>query len=527
MENEEGKTNITIDKKKKKDKKKKDKNNKKKNAKPSDIVSCIAFLSKDQKCYSKREQIYSDDESSDDSDADDISRKRKKREKKKDKYMINSIFQNEKKSKKIISEDLIISDDKKYIYEDELNIEKTDSIILNGKIYNDVGTLELHIFNYDESIFNIYDDTIIDNYPLCMDVVNSSYYKNTNLVAIGTLNKNIGLWDIHSMDSLEPVCYLGNQDNTYDDIHLNGKKKKKNAKNKKKRKVEPQAVQEVKETQELKEVQEELQNNETENDKEEAVAFEDATIGDKPSSHEKKKKKKYKNELQGHTDSVTCINISKIIPNLLCSGSKDHTIKLWDLSSLKTLHTFDFHNKKINNLNFHEKDTNLLLSTSSDKTLKIYDIRKNQVGLDIELDSTPESTIWSKANDYTIYSTDIHGYINKIDIRNAITTPNSFNNKNNIVKFKAFNTSCISLLNMECNTNLGLAGSEDGIIKAFDFSRFSENDHPPLIYTRNVKKNLFFMKDNTDWPHVVFLGCDNLYDWDLKECEEISKHFKL
>ncbi|VEV59299.1 periodic tryptophan protein 1, putative [Plasmodium vinckei vinckei] len=526
MENEEEKTSITIERKKKKDKKKKDKNNKKKNAKPSDIVSCITFLSKDQKRYSKKEQIYSDDESSDDSDVDDISRKRKK----KDKYMINSIFQNEKKSKKIISEDLIISDDKKYIYEDELNIEKTDSIILNGKIYNDVGTLELHIFNYDESIFNIYDDTIIDNYPLCMDVVNSSYYKNTNLVAIGTLDKNIGLWDIHSMDSLEPVCYLGSQDNIYDEIHLNGKKKKKNAKNKKKRKVEPEAGQEIQEADEAKEldevkevdeVQEELQNDES-------VAYENATIGDKPSSYEKKKKKKkYKNELQGHTDSVTCINISKIIPNLLCSGSKDHTIKLWDLSSLKILHTFDFHNKKINNLNFHENDTNLLLSTSSDKTLKIYDIRKNQVGLDIELDSTPESTIWSKANDYTIYSTDIHGYINKIDIRNAITTPNCFNNKDNIVKFKAFDTSCISLLNLECNTNLALAGSEDGIIKAFDFSKFTENDDPPLIYTRNVKKNLFFMKDNSDWSHVIFFGCDNLYDWDLKECEEIRKHFKL
>ncbi|WBY61176.1 periodic tryptophan protein 1 [Plasmodium yoelii yoelii] len=459
---------------------------------------------------------FSDDESSEESDVDDISYKRKNK-KKKNKDMIDSIFQNEKKSKKIISEDLIISNSKKYVYEDELNIEKTDSIILNGKIYNDVGTLELHLFNYDENIFNIYDDTIIDNYPLCMDVVKSSYYKNTNLVAIGTLNKDIGLWDINLMDSLEPVCYLGNHDNTYDDIYLNNKKNKKdkkNKKNKKKRKIN---------------VQEELPNVETKNEKEEAVVYENVTIGNNPSNVEKKKKNKnnLKNELEGHTDSVTCINISKMIPNLLSSGSKDHTIKLWDLSNLKILHTFDFHKKKINNLNFHEKDTNLLLSTSSDKTLKIYDIRKNQVGLNIELDSTPESTIWSKTNDYTIYLTDVNGYINKIDIRNAITTPNIFNNNNNIVKFKAFNTSCISLLNLSCNTNLSLAGSEDGIIKVFDFSKFGENEHPSLIYTRNIKKNLFFMKDNTDWPHVVFLGCDNLYDWDLKECEEISKHFKL
>lgn len=35
------------------------------------------------------------------------------------------------------------------------------------------------------------------------------------------------------------------------------------------------------------------------------------------------------------------------------------------------------------------------------------------------------------------------------------------------------------------------------------------------------------MKDNEDWPNVVFLGCDKLYDWDVFECEEIKKYFNL
>ncbi|CRG97013.1 rRNA processing WD-repeat protein, putative [Plasmodium gallinaceum] len=442
-----------------------------KEVKINDIVSCIACLSKDKKILNKnKEDILSNvsEESDSSSCKNDIKKKKKKKCENVsfDKYdTLDNIFNDEKKSKKIIFEDSIISNDKKYIYEDELNISKNDALILNGKIYKDVGTLEIHLFNYNDDIFNIYDDVIIDNYPLCLEIINNCYYQNKNIVAIGTLNSDIGLWDINNIDTLEPLSYLGN---SHEDIKKEEKKKKMQKKEK------------------------------------------------------KEKKKNYENNLRGHTDCVTCLNSSTLINNLLCSGSKDSTVKLWDLSNLSPLHTFTFHKKKINNVAFHTKEKNILFSTSSDKTLKIYDIRKNTFGLNINLTSTPESTIWSKYEEHVIFLSDVNGYINKIDIRN-IKSSNMI--ENSILKFKAFDKSCVSLLSTYYK-DLTLAGSEDGIIKAYDFSKVSENE-PFCVFTKNIKKNLFYMKDNEDWPNVIFLGSDKLYDWDLKSCEEIYKHFNL
>ncbi|KAI4835083.1 periodic tryptophan protein 1 [Plasmodium brasilianum] len=482
--------NIVQEKKNKKIKKKKLK--KEKNVKVNDIVSCIAFLSKDEKKIGSKKDLWSEEDES--SSIRGKNKSKKKRKKKSyvsesNEYIeLENVFNDEHEYRKVITEDSIIANDKKYIYEDELHLETDDVLILNGKIYSDVGTLETHIFNYDEDIFNIYDDAIIDNYPLCLQIINTcSYYKNKNIVAIGTLNKDIGLWDVHNIQELEALSYLGNKDS-----NESGRKKGGDTKDGSKR------------------------------------------CGvDK--NGRKKRSRLYEDiqddKLHGHSDCVTCLNLSKLTPNLLCSGSKDCSIILWDLSMLSPLHSFNFHNKKINNISFHTTDRNILLSTSSDKTIKIFDIRKNTVALSIPFDKTPESTIWSIWDDSIIFSSDVKGYINKVDIRQVTSSSKSvpFNRaKNNIVQFKAFNKSCVALLSPIIDyKNLILAGSEDGIVKVFDFSIFTEREQPHCVYTKNMDRNLFCMQNNEDWPNVVFLGCDQLYDWDLKSCNEIRKYFKM
>ncbi|SCQ17187.1 periodic tryptophan protein 1, putative [Plasmodium ovale] len=478
----------------KKKKLKKEKNAK--NEKKHGIISCISVLSKYEKRSGKIKSILSEDDELDSSCSE---YKLKKKKKKMDKLiedensMLNCIFNDEKKSKKVIKRDDIIASEQKYIYEDELSIEESDALVLNGRICNDMGTLEVHIFNYEQSIFNIYDDVIIDTYPLCLQVIHSSYYNNRNVVAVGTMNKEISLWDINNIDTMEPLCYLGENDM--------GAKRTKREKKRKKR-ITQAGEMEIGIAVKVEEAAEtELATYTTEDDK---------------ASEQR--------SLQGHGDSVTCLNSSKIIPHLLCSGSKDRTIKLWDLSRLSVLHTFNFHKKKINNVGFHSKKADLLFSTSSDKTLKIYDIRKNKVALNINLESTPESTLWSTHEEYAILSSDVDGYISKIDIRGAASSScNSIHR--DLIKFKAFDSSCVSLICTSYN-NLTLAGSEDGIINVYDFGTFTESGQPRCVYTKNLRKNLYYMKENEDWPNVVLLGCDVLYDWDMKLCKEIRNSVK-
>nr|SPJ13328.1 rRNA processing WD-repeat protein, putative [Plasmodium sp. DRC-Itaito] len=471
----------------------------KKEVKKSDIVSCITFLSRGKKKkslkesndepekyeeYEECEEYSSDYNHSDALSIEGKGRKKKKKRKKgkSGKYdVLENIFNDEREYKKSIVDDNLISKDKKYVYEDELNIEETDSIVINGKIYSDIGTLEIHVFNYDDNIFNIYDDVIIDNYPLCIEVIHQSYFKEKNILAVGTLNCNIELWDLHNIDMLEPLYFLGD-----DDMKILKKNKKRKLK---------------------------TNNN---------IHYKKENIKNLPQDDEQKNISKQ--NMNGHTDCITSLNSSKILPSLLVSGSKDSTVKLWDLHNLNNLHTFSFHKKKINNLSFHSKNKNILFSTSSDKTLKIYDIRQNQVALDINLSNIPEATIWNTQEENIILSSYIDGYVNKIDIKYINTSSNKPQN-NYLLNFKAFEKSCTSLLSTHYK-NLILAASEDGIIKAYDFHNIL-NEQPYCVYSKNLKKNLFYMKDNEDWPNVIFLGCDKLYDWDLFECEEIKKHFKL
>ncbi|CAA9991170.1 hypothetical protein, conserved in Apicomplexan species [Plasmodium knowlesi strain H] len=485
-----------IPKETKKKKVKKIKKNEKSAKKPSDIVSCIAFLSRDKKKSAGRkfEQLSEEDPSSE----SDVCEKRKRKKQKDKSHSYNAlqnVFNDEKENEKIIKEDNIIEENKKYIFEDELSIEEADALTLNGKIYSDIGTLEVHIVNYDEDIFNIYDDVIIDDYPLCMETIAESYYRGKNIVAIGTMKKEIGLWDINSIDTLEALSYLGGT------IEERRKKRRKG-------KVLAGKGEDSKADTPIAEIP--LVEDASQK------ACENAVVG--------KKRKQSKNNLQGHTECVTCLNSSKIIPNMLCSGSKDCSIKLWDLSNLTYLHSFNFHKKKVNNVFFHGNESSILLSSSSDKTLKIYDIRKNTVGLNIHLESTPESTTWNKFNDKEIFLSDVDGYVNKIDIR-YVTDPSSSFSHNNTVRFKAFSNSCISLVSTHY-PNLILAGSEDGLVKAYDFGTFGEQG-PMCVYTKNLKRNLYCMKENEDWPNVIFFGCDKLYDWDMKSCKELREYFKL
>ncbi|GAB69204.1 hypothetical protein PCYB_146330 [Plasmodium cynomolgi strain B] len=490
----------------KKPKKKKVKNEKSAK-KPSDIVSCIAFLPRDKNKSAGRqfEQLSEQDPSSESDHCENGNRKKQRDESDSDSYdALQNVFNDQRENEKIINEDTIIEMNKKYIFEDELSIEDGDALTLNGKIYSDIGTLEIHLVNYDEDIFNIYDDVIIDDYPLCLEVIGESYYQGKNIVAVGTMKKEIGLWDINSIDTLEALSYLGGGE---EDTLQESRKKRRKGRGGAEGDSQVGAV-----------------AGDSHVGGAEGDSLPGTALAEEAAEGAGQKRKQRKSNLQGHTECVTCLNSSKLIPNLMCSGSKDCSIKLWDLSNLTNLHSFNFHKKKVNNLSFHENESSTLLSTSSDKTLKIYDIRKDTAGLNIHLDSTPESTTWSKFNDKEIFLSDVDGYVNKIDIR-YVTDPSSNFSHNNIVRFKAFSNSCISLVSTHY-PNLILAGSEDGLVHAYDFGSFGVAG-PPCVYTKNLKRNLYCMKDNEDWPNVIFFGCDKLYDWDMKSCKELRQYFKL
>lgn len=92
------------------------------------------------------------------------------------------------------------------------------------------------------------------------------------------------------------------------------------------------------------------------------------------------------NELTGHKHAVTCLQIAREYPyNLIFSGSRDHTIRVWEMIWLKNQDKKDCvlnqilkgHTGPITALKLHGR-ANCLISGSLDKTIRIWKRKENK-----------------------------------------------------------------------------------------------------------------------------------------------------
>ncbi len=85
----------------------------------------------------------------------------------------------------------------------------------------------------------------------------------------------------------------------------------------------------------------------------------------------------YEKNLEGHKDEVTALIYS---PNgkYIISGSRDETVKMWDVSTRKNLKTFIGHKGTINSLSY-SYDGKYIASGSEDKTINIWDVKTGKL----------------------------------------------------------------------------------------------------------------------------------------------------
>lgn len=74
------------------------------------------------------------------------------------------------------------------------------------------------------------------------------------------------------------------------------------------------------------------------------------------------------NSLKGHTGYIDSLVFSPD-SKTFASGSKDKTIKLWDIASYNLIETLEKHENNVHSIIF-SNDGKLLYSSSTDKTIK-------------------------------------------------------------------------------------------------------------------------------------------------------------
>ena len=79
-------------------------------------------------------------------------------------------------------------------------------------------------------------------------------------------------------------------------------------------------------------------------------------------------------ELRGHSENVLCVTFNPSNPKQLVSGSCDHTIRVWDLTTETTLTTLIGHFHSVMCVAFNPDNPKQLLSGSSDRTVRVWDL---------------------------------------------------------------------------------------------------------------------------------------------------------
>ena len=240
-----------------------------------------------------------------------------------------------------------MSDDER----EELQILPTDNLVVSAKTEDDVSYLEIYVYESVEDNIYVHHDIMLPSLPLCVEWIN--YNVNTsveddgtrrgNMVAVGTFDPDIEIWDLDTVESMYPDAILG----------LGADKG----------------------------TQEETTS---------------------PSKKEKKKKKKKKKQKgvndKFHVDAVMCLSSNKLQRNLLLSGSADSTIKLWDLSngsSSSCVKSYSLHTDKISAVQWHPTEAFYALSGSYDRIVTVADFRTvDGKGAKWQFDSDVEGVKW-------------------------------------------------------------------------------------------------------------------------------------
>ncbi|KAK3763000.1 hypothetical protein RRG08_041616 [Elysia crispata] len=110
------------------------------------------------------------------------------------------------------------SDDEDFV------LKPTDNLLALGRVTDEAAILEVYIYNAELNNLFIHHDYILPTFPLVLEWMDYDVAEDQpgNFVAMGTMEPDIGIWDLDVVDSLEPVAVLRG-----DQQQVKKKKKKK------------------------------------------------------------------------------------------------------------------------------------------------------------------------------------------------------------------------------------------------------------------------------------------------------------
>ncbi|KAI1721844.1 thioredoxin-like domain-containing protein [Ditylenchus destructor] len=256
---------------------------------------------------------------------------------------------------------------------EDFEVKDTDNYVVVAKIVKDEPTLEVYIFNEENDDWYLHHDYILDLPPLCLAPFNydpGSDNKKGNLIAVGTMDSVINIWDLDIVNAMEPVLCLG-------ESSLKVSKKKKKSKGK-------------------------------------------AT--EQSDSNPSTSRKKRDGSAQYHTEAVLCLDWNVLVEHVLASGSADKTLILWDLDEAKPATVVNNFNGMIQSIQWHPVEQSVILSGTTAGRVSVTDCRSSEtqsspILWDIGEEHEIEKVIWNRFNPFCAFVCSSDGMLRYVDTR--------------------------------------------------------------------------------------------------------------
>ncbi|KAM0483098.1 hypothetical protein ACHAPX_002543 [Trichoderma viride] len=286
---------------------------------------------------------------------------------------------------------ITLQDDDEDEERQDLQVLATDNLILSAKVEDELAHLEVYVYEDESDNLYVHHDIMLPAIPLCvewLDIPVSSSGKSAkdgkgNFVAVGTMDPDIEIWDLDTVDCMYPNAILGQGANP----ESGEKKKKKKKKAKANDEYHVDAVLSL------------AANRQHRNLLASASADKTIKLWDLNTT-------KCAKSYSYHTDKVCSLAWHTAQPTVLLSGSYDRTVVAADMRAPDAKVPRWGVESDVENIRWDPHDQNYFYVSTENGIIHYHDIRNAP--------STPEATkaAWTlQAHDESVSSFDINSVI--------------------------------------------------------------------------------------------------------------------